>query len=53
MDCFNWYWFVSRANKEKYNKTNSVTFKNASKSWNINAVFEGIGQKTDQDKLAL
>ena len=33
---------------EKY-----VTFKNASKSWNINAVFEGIGQKTDQDKLAL
>lgn len=33
---------------EKY-----VTFKNASKSWNINTVFEGIGQKTDQDKLAL
>lgn len=32
---------------EKY-----VTFKNASKSWNINAVFEGIGQK-NQDKLAL
>ena len=33
---------------EKY-----VTFKNASKSWNINAVFESIRQKTDQDKLAL